>query len=309
LDLQQTLSSSISFSGVGLHTGAFANLVVHPAPANTGIVFRRTDLDNFIIEATIKNVAKVAYATTLMKQGVMISTVEHLLSPLYALGIDNAYVDIDNLEVPILDGSAAPFLAKILDAGITRQNERRSALVIKKPIHIKQRDKSISILPAAQLSISYSIDFTHPLIGKQSMEFIPSRDSYTREIASARTFGFQHEVVELRKNGLVRGGSLENAVVLTPTGLLNGPLRFADEFIRHKILDCLGDISLIGHPICGKIVANRAGHAVHAELVGRIASDRSAWKLASDQEATASAAGSRRMHAAVLEAATQFPGT
>ncbi len=276
---QTTINSSIEFEGVGLHTGEFAHLRICPAPPNTGIVFCRTDLDYFRIEATAKNVAKVSYATTLMKQGVMLSTVEHLLSALSAAEIDNALLEIDNLEVPILDGSAHPFVDKILHSGLHRLNESRQYLQIQKPVHIKHQDKKISIVPSDQFLVEYSIDFKHPLVGRQQLEFCPDRDSYATDIAPSRTFGFLKEVEELRKNGLIRGGFLENAVVLTDTGVINGPLRFVDEFVRHKILDCIGDLSLVGHPILGRIVASRAGHSMHTELASKIMAEKSAWKL------------------------------
>jgi len=255
---------------------------VVPAPPDTGLVFQRVDLDNFRIEANIKNVARVAYATTLMKQGVLLSTVEHLLSSLYIFGIDNAFIEINNLEVPILDGSALDFVTKIQQVGLKTQRAKRKFLVIQKALHLKDRDKTISILPAKSFQISYTIDFRHPLIGRQSFEFEASADTFAKEIAPARTFGFFHEVEELRKNGLVRGGSLENAVVLTEDGILNAILRFKDEFVRHKILDSIGDLSLIGRPLIGRIVAHKAGHAMHTHLVSKILSDRSLWRLESD---------------------------
>jgi UDP-3-O-[3-hydroxymyristoyl] N-acetylglucosamine deacetylase len=279
LEFQQTLSSPISFSGVGLHTGAPVNLTVLPAPEGTGLVFRRVDLDNFCIEANVKNVARVSYATTLMKQGVLISTVEHLLSSLYIYGVDNALIEMDNLEVPILDGSALEFVSQIQQVGLKRQKAKRNYLVIQKPLHLQERNKTISIFPADGFQISYTIEFNHPLIKRQSFEFLASADSFTKEIAPARTFGFYHEVEELRKNGLVRGGSLENAIVLTEHGILNDILRFKDEFVRHKILDNIGDLALIGRPFIGRIVADKAGHAMHTHLVSRILSDRSLWKL------------------------------
>ena len=284
MNSQKTVAAPLSFSGIGLHTGTHAHLRITPAPPDTGIVFLRTDLDNFRIEACFKNVAKVSYATTLMKQGVWISTVEHLLSPLYALGIDNVFIEIDNLEVPILDGSSLPFVEKILAAGIKKQARRRRYLAIRKAVHIRHHEKHISIRPADHFQVQYSIDFPHPLIHKQSRGFEPAAENFAREISPARTFGFIQEVEELRKNGLIRGGSLENALVLTPDGLLNGPLRFSDEFVRHKILDCLGDVSLIGYPILGRIVASRTGHAMHTELVAKIIADKASWKLVELEE-------------------------
>ena len=279
LEYQQTLSDAISFSGVGLHTGSQVNLKVLPAPPDTGVLFQRVDLDNFRIEATIKNVARVSYATTLMKQGVLISTVEHLLSSLYIYGIDNAIIEIDNLEVPILDGSALEFVAQIERVGLKKQKARRRYLVIQKSFHLEVRDKRIDVFPADSFQISYSIEFNHPLIRSQSFDFEASPKAFSRDIAPARTFGFYHEVEELRRNGLVRGGTLENAIVLTETGILNDILRFDDEFVRHKILDNIGDLSLIGKPFIGRIVAHKAGHALHTHLVSEILSDPSLFKL------------------------------
>jgi UDP-3-O-[3-hydroxymyristoyl] N-acetylglucosamine deacetylase len=279
LEHQQTLAAPIAFTGVGLHTGAPVNLRVLPAPTNTGIVFQRVDLDDFRIEAVAKNVAHVAYATTLMKQGVLISTVEHLLSSLYIFGIDNALVELDNLEVPILDGSALEFVREIQRVGIDKQPARRTYLVIRKELHLEERNKTISIFPSDSFHISYSIEFSHPLIQKQTFEFEASPACFAREIAPARTFGFLHEVEELRKNGLVRGGSLDNAIVLTKTGILNDILRFRDEFVRHKILDNIGDLSLIGRPFIGRLVASKAGHALHTLLVTRILNDPSNFEL------------------------------
>jgi len=291
LKFQQTLAAAISFSGVGLHTGTSVDLKVVPAPPNTGLVFERVDLDNFRIEANIKNVARVAYATTLMKRGVLLSTVEHLLSSLYILGVDNAIIEINNLEVPILDGSALEFITKIQQVGLKAQPAKRKYLVIQKRLYLKDHDKTISILPAESFQISYSIDFKHPLIGKQSFDFEASPETFAKEIAPARTFGFFHEVEVLRKNGLVRGGSLQNAIVLTEDGILNDILRFKDEFVRHKILDSIGDFSLIGRPLIGRIIAHKAGHAMHTHLVSKILSDRSLWRLESDLGSKRSKAG------------------
>ena len=293
LHFQQTVAAELGFNGVGLHSGAPVNLKILPAPADTGVIFKRVDLDNFAIGAVARNVAHVAYATTLMKQGVLISTVEHLLSSLYMLGVDNAVIEIDNLEVPILDGSALQFVEEISRVGLVEQKEPRKYLVVRKEIHLEERGKTISVYPAVSLQISYSIDFKHPLIQKQTFEFEASRDSFADEIAPARTFGFLHEVEELKKNGLVRGGSMDNAIVLTKTGILNDILRFKDEFVRHKILDNIGDLSLIGRPFIGRIVASKAGHALHTLLVSRILSNPANFELlpSSDLRAAEVAAG------------------
>jgi len=284
LDFQQTVEAPICFSGIGLHTGAPVTLKLNPAPPGTGVVFKRVDLDDFCVEANIRNVARVAYATTLMKKGVLISTVEHLLSSLYIFGIDNVFIELDNLEVPILDGSALNFVERIQEVGLRRQAVPRKYLVIEKAVHLRNRDKRISVFPADSFQITYSIDFTHPLIGRQIFQFEASAAAFSKEIAPARTFGFFHEVEELRRNGLVRGGSLENAVVLTETGILSNTLRFKDEFVRHKILDNIGDLSLIGYPLIGRIVAHKAGHAMHTQLVSKILGAPSLWKLRSSEE-------------------------
>ena len=279
MEFQHTISSPISFSGVGLHTGVFTKLQIFSAPPETGIVFRRVDLDNFEIEANIKNVARVAYATTLMKQGVLISTVEHLLSSLYTFGIDNAWIDINNLEVPILDGSALPFTDEIQRVGLKKQLANRKYIVIKKSLTIEDRDRIISIHPARNFQISYSIDFDHPLIYQQDFNFNVCSEAFATEIAPARTFGFFREVEELKKKGLIRGGSLDNAIVLTEKGILNDILRFKDEFVRHKVLDSIGDLALIGKPLIARIVADKAGHALHTHLVNRILNTPSLYSL------------------------------
>lgn len=277
---QQTLASKAGLSGIGLHTGVKVHLEISPASANTGIVFRRTDLDGFSIEALAKNVARVSYATSLMKKGVLISTTEHLLSAFAAWQVDNAYVDLDNLELPILDGSALPFHQLIRAAGVRRQRAWRACARILKPVEAVDGAKRIAVYPAETFKITYRISFPHPLIGNQELIFRAEESDYATEIAPARTFGFMEEVEALRASGLVRGGSLENAIVLTRDGLLNPEgLRFADEFCRHKILDLIGDLSLLGYPLLGHVVADRAGHAMHLALITRLLRDKSAWEL------------------------------
>ena len=248
-----------------------------PAPAGTGVCFRRVDLDGFSIEAVGRNVAKVSYATSLMKRGVLISTTEHVLSALIGAGIDNAIIELDQLEVPILDGSAKPFLDAIHRVGIKRQRRHRIYWRISQPVEITDGDKFLGVYPADQYSISYTIDFPRP-IGLQSFDLDLTGDAYEREIAPARTFGFLRDERALRNMGLIRGASEENAIVLTDSGVKNGPLRFTDEFVRHKILDLIGDLALIGRCILGKVVANRAGHAMHTALVSRLLKDRSLWE-------------------------------
>jgi UDP-3-O-[3-hydroxymyristoyl] N-acetylglucosamine deacetylase len=249
-----------------------------PAAPGTGIVFHRVDLDGFEIEAVSRNVARVSYATSLMKKGVLISTTEHLLSAFIGLGVDNAIVEIDNLELPILDGSALPFVDLIQQAGIRKQRRPRKYLKILREVEMRERNKFISVYPANSYSVSYSIDFPHPLIGKETLQVELSNGSYLRKIAAARTFGSREDEKAMRNMGLIRGASRENCIVLTRDGIENGPLRFPDEFVRHKVLDLVGDLALLGKPILGKIVADRAGHAMHTALVSRILRDKTLWE-------------------------------
>lgn len=249
-----------------------------PAAPGTGIVFRRTDLDGFEIEAVCANVARVSYATSLMKKGVFISTTEHLLSSFVGLGVDNAIVELDNLELPILDGSALPFVQMIQKAGVRKQRRPRKYLKIVRAIEMREGNKYISVEPAHSYSVAYSINFPHPLIGKETLQVELSNGSYLRNIAAARTFGSREDEKAMRNMGLIRGASRDNCIVLTRDGVENGPLRFPDEFVRHKILDLVGDLALLGKPILGKIVADRAGHAMHTALVSRILRDKALWK-------------------------------
>ena len=268
---QRTLNDAVEFDGIGLHTGYPVHLQLTPAPENTGIVFRRTDLKNFEIEATRAHVARVSYATTLMKKGVMISTVEHLLSTLYGFGIDNLFLDLNSMEVPIMDGSGKAFMDGIENCGIRQQNALRAYLLIQEPIEVRHGDKVAGVYPASVPTATYIIDFEHGAIGRQQIDMELTPECYRTEIGTARTFGFVSDVEYLKKCGLIRGGSLENAIVLDDSGIVNRELRFPDEFVRHKLLDLLGDISLIGHPIIGHLYAEKAGHAIHAALADRIA--------------------------------------
>jgi UDP-3-O-[3-hydroxymyristoyl] N-acetylglucosamine deacetylase len=249
-----------------------------PATSGTGIVFRRTDLDGFEIEAISRNVARVSYATSLMKKGVFISTTEHLLSAFIGMGIDNAIVELDNLELPILDGSARPFVEMIRKAGIRRQRRPRKYLKIRRGLETREGNKFIAVYPADTYSVSYAINFPHPLIGKETFEVELTNGSYLRHIAAARTFGSRADEQAMRNMGLIRGASRENCIVLTRDGVENGPLRFPDEFVRHKILDLVGDLALLGKQLLGKVVADRAGHAMHTALVSRILRDKTMWE-------------------------------
>lgn len=271
LDCQTTLAGPAEFHGVGLHSGCRSNLIIHPAPAGSGILFRRSDLDYFVIEASHRYIANVSYATSLMKQGVLVSTVEHVLSALYGLGIDNAILDVDNLEVPILDGSARPYTDAILAAGRRELDQPRRRLRLYETIHHQSGDKWIQATPANNLRIEYTIDFAHSAIGRQTIALDITAGSYRDELAACRTFGFLKEINHLQENGLVKGGSLENAVVLSDDGILNPEgLRFPDEFVRHKAMDFLGDISLLGVPVLGHFKIFKGGHAMHAGLVKKI---------------------------------------
>ena len=250
-----------------------------PAPAGSGIVFRRTDLDNFEIPATGRNVAKVSYATSLMRQGVLISTTEHLLSALIGMGVDNVIVEIDNLELPILDGSALPYVEAIHEAGIKTQRRKRESIKMLRPLEVREGDKFIGLYPGTGYRIQYRIDFPAP-IGRQETSIDLAAETYGTFIAPARTFGYKADESKLRDMGLIRGASPENAIVLGPKGPENGPLRFSDEYVRHKVLDLIGDLALAGRRIEGLVVAERAGHAMHTALVAKLMKDRSAWELA-----------------------------
>jgi UDP-3-O-[3-hydroxymyristoyl] N-acetylglucosamine deacetylase len=277
LPFEQTVRAPVECKGIGLHSGEPVTLRILPAPAGTGIVFRRVDLDGFEIEAVGRNVARVSYATSLQKKGVLISTTEHLLSAFIGIGLDNAIVELNNLELPILDGSAKPFIDMVLGAGLKKQRKKRSYLRILREIEVREGNKFIAAYPAPGYTVAYKINFAAP-IGEQSFEIDLSQDLYRKEVAAARTFGFLSEEKALKNMGLIRGASEENVIVLTATGVKNGPLRFPDEFVRHKVLDLIGDLALLGKQVVGHIVADRAGHAMHTALVSRLLRDRSLWE-------------------------------
>jgi len=279
MPFEQTIRFGVECAGVGLHSGAPVRMRILPALAGTGVSFRRVDLDNFEVEANGRNVAKVSYATSLMKKGVLISTTEHLLSAFVGVGLDNAIVELDNLEVPILDGSALPIVNIVMRAGLRQQRRKRHYLRIRREVEIREGDKFIAVYPADTYSVSYSINFPHPLIGQETLEVDLTNGDYAREIAPARTFGSLQDEQALRNMGLIRGASEQNVIVLTPDGIKNPPLRFTNEFVRHKVLDLIGDLALIGHQLLGKVVADRAGHAMHTALVQRILKDSSLWEL------------------------------
>jgi UDP-3-O-[3-hydroxymyristoyl] N-acetylglucosamine deacetylase len=276
---QSTIARESVAEGVGLHTGVYGHVRLTPAPADSGIVFRRVDLDNFPIEAQGQNVARVSYATSLMKQGVLLSTTEHLLAAIYSCGIDNIFIDIDSIEIPILDGSAEPFMAMLQHSGVRRLRRKRRYLKVLRPLEVVEGDRRIGIYPSDQFQVLCYVDFPHPQVGRQQVALTVSPESFRNCLARARTFCFERDIEPLRAMGLIRGGSLDNAIVLTDDGVMNGPLRFADEFGRHKALDLIGDLALVGLPLLARVEAHKAGHSLHTQLVSRLLADPSLWTI------------------------------
>ena len=279
--LQRTLKDKVTCTGIGLHSGEKIKLTLCPAPEDTGIVFYRTDLPGSpAVKACLENVAHTRLATTLGKNGVVVGTVEHLLSALSGMGLDNVRVEVSGPEVPIMDGSSAPFVYLVKLAEVQVQSRYKKFLVVTKPISVGDGDKFASVAPAEELTVDYSISFDHPLIRSQSLKFHFSDLAFERELSRARTFGFLDEVEYLKKNGLARGGSLANAVVIDHFRILNQDgLRYDDEFIRHKILDLIGDISLMGAPIIGQFSVSKSGHTLNHELMTKLQATPDAWKL------------------------------
>jgi UDP-3-O-[3-hydroxymyristoyl] N-acetylglucosamine deacetylase len=267
---QKTIRREVSCAGIGLHCGKRVSLKLLPAPADTGVRFRRVDLGGQEIPVSLENLHQTVFATTLTHRDASISTVEHVLSAVAGLGIDNLVVEVEGEEVPVMDGSAAPFVYLLHEAGLRRQQAPRRFVKIVEPLRIDEGDKFIAVYPADRLKVSYTIDFDHPLIGVQRETFAITPRAFMEHIAPARTFGFLREVEYMRSQGLALGGSMENAIVVGDNSILNPQLRFPDEFVRHKILDAIGDLSLLGNPLLGHVVAYRAGHALHARLVEQI---------------------------------------
>jgi UDP-3-O-[3-hydroxymyristoyl] N-acetylglucosamine deacetylase len=297
---QLTIQRPAEIEGVGLHTAVRCHLRLLPAPANTGIVFRRTDLENFEIEAHVRNVARVSYATSLMRQGVLLSTTEHVLAALYSCGIDNVYVEVDALELPILDGSSKPFIDMLSRTGTRRLRRPRKYLRVLKPLEFADGDRRIGIYPCDHFRVHCFVEYKHPLVGPQEVEMNVDRESFSRDLAPARTFGFMKDFPGLRAMGLIRGGSFENAIVLDDNKIQNGPLRFEDEFGRHKALDLIGDLALVGRPLKALVVAHKAGHALHTQLVTRLLADRSLWKETTDEDGAPSELSRARLPATAL---------
>lgn len=278
---QRTLSEPVTCQGVGVHSGAVVNLTLRPAPADHGIVFVRTDLPRPVaIPALADFVVDTSMATTLGRDGVKVGTVEHLLSALAALGVDNVRVELDGPEVPVMDGSAAAFVEMVARAGLRELEAPRGYLVIKKPVSVVDGDKEASLTPARHFRISCTIDFKHPSISAQSFEVEVSERHFLRDICRARTFGFLRDVEMLKKMGLARGGSLDNAIVMDEQRILNPEgLRFPDEFVRHKILDAIGDVSLFGRPVVGHLKAFKTGHALNHKLVKKVLADPTCYEV------------------------------
>jgi UDP-3-O-[3-hydroxymyristoyl] N-acetylglucosamine deacetylase len=280
---QRTLRRAISCAGIGLHSGKKVTLSLKPATANTGITFRRSDLGGLQVPAKVSHVGGINLATGLRGDvrgdAVRVDTVEHLLAAFVSLGIDNVVVELNSPEVPIMDGSAAPFVYLIQEAGVKTLQGARKYLKVLRPMSLSRGDKRIALYPSDHFKITYSIAFDHPLLRHQSRTIRLTEESFLDDIAPARTFGFLEDVEKMRQQGLALGGSLENAIVIGETGVLNNALRFDDEFVRHKILDVIGDMALIGYPIIGHLVAHRGGHALHTEFAAQVMTDTEAWTL------------------------------
>ncbi len=282
---QRTIARIIDIEGIGLHTGVAARARILPEDTDRGIVFVRHDLDGAEVPAAAEHLVEGnGLSTTLARGEAMVVTVEHLLSALRGLGVDNARIEVDGPEIPILDGSARPFVELLRAAGLRSQGKARRYLTLTRPVSVKQGDKAILALPANDLHATYAIDFPHPAIGSQVLAIPLTEDAYVAGIAPARTFCLLRDVEAMRRRGLALGGSLDNALVLTEDGVLNESLRFSDEFVRHKVLDLVGDLALLGVPLRAHLIAFKAGHRLHAALVKRIVADRRNWSLCTSDE-------------------------
>ncbi len=291
MDLQRTLKRSLSCAGIGLHSGRKVTLSLKPAPAGTGIRFRRTDLGGVEIPARVSHVGAVAYATQLKLGEARVETVEHLLAALASARIDNAIIELNTPEVPIMDGSSAPFIYLIQEAGVRTLAEPRKYLKVTRPVTLTRGDKQIALFPSDHFKVSYTIGFDHPLLRHQARTIVLTEDSFIEDIAPARTFTFLKEVEMLRQNGLALGGSLDNAIVIGDTGVLNSSLRFEDEFVRHKILDLVGDFALVGHQVVAHAVVHRGGHALHTAMAAQLLQESDAWQLVEEPSAMPVATG------------------
>ena len=286
---QKTLKNTIRCTGVGLHGGKKIYLSLRPAPPNTGIVFHRADLEGALIPATVQHVVDTRLCSTIANhEGVRVSTVEHLLAAFAGLGVSNAYVDLDGPEVPIMDGSAAPFVFLIQCAGLVEQAVPKRWIRINRPISVTDGDKYASFMPCDRFKISFRIDFDHPLLTEQGETFDITETAFIKDISRARTFGFLKEVEQLRSSGLAQGGSLHNAIVMGDFRILNeGGLRYEREFVRHKIIDAIGDLYLLGHPIIGHFEGIRSGHALNNRLLRELLQQKDAWEYVDGDPGTA----------------------
>jgi UDP-3-O-[3-hydroxymyristoyl] N-acetylglucosamine deacetylase len=279
---QKTIKDVVGCSGVGLHSGQKVNLTLKPSPENTGVLFYRKDMGNKypLTKALIKNLTDTRLSTTIGYNGNSVHTIEHLMASFAELGIDNVIVEIDAPEVPIMDGSAAPFVTLIKKAGTTEQDAIQPYIKITNPIELSVNGKEIVIEPAERLCVTFYINYDHPVVGEQIFSYVSSEEGFESEIANARTYGFLKEVKQLMTLGLAKGGSLDNAIVIGDNAILNeGGLKFKDEFVRHKILDLLGDIALLGMPVIGHIHAKRSGHALNTLFVNEILKRKDSWLL------------------------------
>jgi UDP-3-O-[3-hydroxymyristoyl] N-acetylglucosamine deacetylase len=270
MEYQKSIKRAISCSGIGLHSGKSVNLRMLPAKPDTGVIFRRTDLRNAEIKVEQDFITQVHYATSISNGKIKLFTVEHLLAALYGLGVNNIIIEMDSDEVPILDGSALPFVEMLTAAEIVRFDKPNYFLQINEPIEVREGDRYIAVYPSQHFEVSYTISFTHPWLKKQQKTIRITRENFVKQLSPARTFGFLNEIEQMRANNLALGGSLENAIVLTEHGILNEHLRFPDEFVRHKIMDLIGDLALLNYRLLGHVVAYKAGHHLHSELVSKI---------------------------------------
>lgn len=272
------------FHGIGLHTGRYASVTLKPAPRDTGVIFHRTDR-MMVVRAHIGAVTDTAFATTLGNETIKIKTVEHIMAVLAGLGIDNVIIEVDGPEIPILDGSSTELVGIILKAGIAKQGKKRPYLRITRPISMEDGHSEVAIYPYDGRKITYRIYFSHHLLGEQNLDIELNEETFIREIAPARTFGFLKDVEYMMAKGLAKGGSLNNAVILSDTGVMNSSgLRFKDEFVRHKVLDLIGDFSLIGFPIYGHIFASKSGHSTNLKFMKKLLSCPECWEIVSESE-------------------------
>lgn len=277
---QRTIRDEVSCTGIGLHSGNRVKLTLKPAPAGNGISFMRRDLTGHpVIEARSENVVDTNMCTSIGNNGSKISTIEHLMAAFFGLGIDNARVELDGPEVPIMDGSSAPFIFLLKSAGIKEQRNLKRFVVIKKPFRIHEGNRSVSVHPSRELKITYTIDFHHPLLKNQTFDLCFSGKDFIQEISRARTFGFLKDIEILRENGLAKGGSLDNAIVIDDFRVINeGGLRYKDEFVRHKILDFLGDLAILGSPVIGHFIVQKSGHFLNQHMLTKLLKSKTSWK-------------------------------